>query len=76
MRVDGEKLRRLRERRALSLKDLAARAGIGWVTSWRRETGAVKAVRPSTARKIAEALDVALDDFMIWDDDRGKVAAA
>ena len=46
-----------RLRRALALRDLAASAGIGLTTINRIERGH-QAARPSTARKLAEALGV------------------
>jgi transcriptional regulator with XRE-family HTH domain len=56
-RVDGEKLRTLRERRFLSHRDLAKRAGVSPTTILNLEAGRVEAQR-STVRKLAEALEV------------------
>jgi len=56
-RVDGEKLRTLRERRFLSHRDLAKRAGVSPTTVLNLEAGRVEAQR-RTVRKLAEALGV------------------
>jgi len=56
-RVDGEKLRTLRERRFLSHRDLAKRAGVSPTTVLNLEAGRVEAQR-RTVRKLAEALEV------------------
>ena len=50
-------LRRLRERKALSMKQLAELAGINESTVFRVESGRTKA-QPGTIRKLAKALDV------------------
>jgi transcriptional regulator with XRE-family HTH domain len=57
-RVDGEKLRTLRERRFLSHRDLAKSAGVSPTTVLNLESGRVEAQR-RTVRKLAEALGVA-----------------
>jgi len=51
-------LRQIRERKALSQRDLAQRAGVGEATISRIEQGRVRP-RPSTLRKLAAALGVA-----------------
>src|SRR5215211_1258686 len=51
-----------RESRGLTQRELAAKAGVGEVTVARIETGA--SVTPSTARKIAETLGVAVADLL------------
>jgi transcriptional regulator with XRE-family HTH domain len=51
-----------RESHGLTQRELAAEAGVGEVTVARIETGA--SVTPSTARKIAEALGVAVADLL------------
>jgi transcriptional regulator with XRE-family HTH domain len=56
-RVDGEKLRTLRERRFLSHRDLAKRADVSPTTVLNLEAGRVEAQR-RTVRKLAEALGV------------------
>jgi transcriptional regulator with XRE-family HTH domain len=56
--VDGQKLRDTRKRAALSMRDLAGKAGVGYLTVFRLEHGRVKDARPSTLRKLAAALKV------------------
>jgi len=56
-RVDGEKLRQLREARFLSHRDLAKRADVSPTTVLNLEAGRVEAQR-RTIRKLAIALDV------------------
>lgn len=52
-----KRLRELREAQFWSQQDLADKAGVSRVTISRLETG-LEAARPSTARKLAEALGV------------------
>ena len=56
-RIDGEKLRALREARFLSHRDLAKRADLSPTTVLNLEAGRVEAQR-RTVRKLAEALGV------------------
>ena len=56
--IDGEKVRAARERRYLSQRELAERAGINRNTVWRIEGSGLTEVHPRTIRKIAEALSV------------------
>ncbi len=51
-----------RRRRALALRDLAAKSGVGVSTINRLELGHQLA-RPSTVRRLAEALNVEPDDL-------------
>ena len=80
MRVDPETLRRERLRRALTQKELAAKAGISYVTVSRMENGSAGPVKPPTLRKLADALGVAPDALITWDgngsDDATKKLAA
>jgi transcriptional regulator with XRE-family HTH domain len=69
----GWKLRELRRRRALTLRDLAALSGVGYDTIHGLETDKHQP-RPSTIRKLADALNVAPDMFFT-DEDEGKAAA-
>ena len=55
--IDGEKLRTLRERRFLSHRDLAKKAGVSPTTVLNLEAGKVEAQR-RTVRKLAQALEV------------------
>jgi transcriptional regulator with XRE-family HTH domain len=57
LRVDGQKLKRLRTERALSLRELGARSGVAFDTIGRLELGKQDA-RPRTVRALAAALGV------------------
>jgi transcriptional regulator with XRE-family HTH domain len=57
MEVDVQKLKRLREDRVLSQRELARMANLAYGTVWRLENGYPEA-RTSTIRKIAGALQV------------------
>ena len=56
-------LRRLRESKALSQRDLAALAGLSVTTVNRVETGLRRPI-PSTVRKLAQALGVSPDKLL------------
>jgi len=56
-------LRRLRELRALSQRELAARAKLSVTTVNRIETGQRKPM-PKTVRKLAEALEVTPEELL------------
>jgi transcriptional regulator with XRE-family HTH domain len=55
--VDVHKLRELRQRRVLTLRELEARSGVSYNTIWRLENGKGGA-QPRTIRKLAAALGV------------------
>ena len=57
MEIDVEKLKELREARALSLRELANEAGVGHNTIYRIEHGQGN-VLPRTVRRLAKALGV------------------
>lgn len=57
VRVDTEKLKRLREDLVLSQRELARTAGVTHATVWRLENGFDMA-RPETVRKLAGVLSV------------------
>ena len=57
MEVNGLKLRDLRERRALSLRELSELSGVNYNAIWRIEVGRTGA-QPRTVRRLAEALGV------------------
>ena len=59
----NENLKRIREMRALSRKDLAGQSDVDESTVYRAEHGQTK-LRPSTVRKLAQALDVPPDELM------------
>ncbi|PLS87238.1 MAG: hypothetical protein CYG60_02995 [Actinobacteria bacterium] len=58
MEVDGMTLRALRERQALSLRELSDVSGVNYNAIWRIEVGRTGA-QPRTVRRLAEALGVA-----------------
>ena len=71
----GWKLRELRRRRALTLRDLGTLAGVTYDGIHALEVGKHQP-RPSTVRKLADALGV--DPAVLFSDeevDEGKVAA-
>jgi len=55
-------LKKLREKRALSLTDLAEKSGVNRITIHRIETGKQKPM-PRTIRKLAEALQVDVEEL-------------
>ena len=57
MKVNGVKLRELREQQALSLRELSELSGVNYNAIWRIEVGRTGA-QPRTVRKLAAALDV------------------
>ncbi len=56
--IDAEKLRRLREQRLLTLRELADSAGVSHNAIWLIESGRTHSTFPSTVRKLAAALGV------------------
>jgi transcriptional regulator with XRE-family HTH domain len=83
MKIKREELRRERLRRALSMRGLAEKAGISYVTLSRIENGSGEDVRPTTLRKISDALGIEPDILIDWraeglgddDSETGKAAA-
>jgi transcriptional regulator with XRE-family HTH domain len=63
MEVDVRKLRELRERRALSLRELSALSGVNYNSIWRIEAGRTGA-QPRTVRKLAAALGVEPEELV------------
>jgi transcriptional regulator with XRE-family HTH domain len=63
MEVDAVKLKRLREERVLSQRELARMAGLTHQTVWRYENGSANA-HPRTIRKIAGVLGVQPKDLV------------
>jgi transcriptional regulator with XRE-family HTH domain len=57
MEVDVTKMKRLREERVLSQRELASMAGLTQMTVWRIENG-YRDARPQTIRKLARVLGV------------------
>ena len=66
IRVDTERLKRLRRERALSQRDLARASGVGLDTVNKLETG-IRDALPVTLRKLADALRVEPRDLMKGD---------
>lgn len=58
VKIDGEKVRAVREQRFFSQRELAGKAGINHNTVWRIEGDNSVEVHPRTIRRIAEALSV------------------
>lgn len=58
-----DKLKQLRKRRALTLQELGDAAGVSYNSVWRLEHGKHGA-RPSTLRKLAEALNVPVEELV------------
>ena len=64
--VDGEALQRLRQDRALSLRELGDLSGVAFDTINKLELGK-RAAQPRTIRKLAEALGVESRELMKGD---------
>ena len=58
VKIDGGKVKTVREERFFSQRELAGKAGINHNTVWRIEGGDSIEVHPRTIRKLAEALSV------------------
>lgn len=69
MDVNGEKLRELRGRKALAMRELAERADVNLNSIYLIENGRQKGAHPSTIRKLAEALGVKPVELMKGGDD-------
>jgi transcriptional regulator with XRE-family HTH domain len=63
VRIDVEKLRELREERALSLRELSEASGVSHTTIWEHERGK-EGAHPRTVRLLAEALGVTPRELM------------
>jgi transcriptional regulator with XRE-family HTH domain len=57
-RISGVRLRKVRDRRLLSQRELAERAGLSPTTILKLESGRVDEPHPRTIRKLADALEV------------------
>lgn len=68
------RLRRVRERQALTMRELAAQAGVALGTVYRLEHG--KPAELPTVRKLAAALGVRPHELMAPEPDEGQHAAA
>ncbi len=58
------KLKELRQRRVLTLRELEEESGVSYNTIWRLENGYTEA-RPSTIRKLAAALGVEPEELIV-----------
>ena len=75
MPFDGSKLRELRLRRALTLRELGEISGVAYDSINAIELGKQQP-RPSTVRRLAVALGVSPEVFFAeLDEDQGKAAA-
>lgn len=63
MRIDVENLKKLREDRALSLRELAQASGVSHTTIWDHERGK-EGAHPRTIRLLARALGVTPRELM------------
>jgi transcriptional regulator with XRE-family HTH domain len=63
MEVNVDKLRQLRRRRVLTLRELEKESGVSYNTIWRIENG-YREARPSTIRKLAAALGVEAEELV------------
>jgi transcriptional regulator with XRE-family HTH domain len=57
-RISRDRLRKVRDMRLLSQRELAERAGLSPTTILKLESGRVDEPHPSTIRKLADALEV------------------
>ena len=71
MEVNVAKLKELRQRRVLTLRELEAESGVSYNTIWRLENGYTDA-RPSTIRKLAAALGVEASELVVPAGDSGN----
>jgi transcriptional regulator with XRE-family HTH domain len=62
--VDGARLRWIRERRALSMRELGKKAGVNPLTIGRLEKGR-RTAQLETVRKLAGALEVEVDELLV-----------
>ena len=67
-------IRELRQRKLLSQRELAQKAGVSETTIVKLEMGATKP-QPRTLRKIAEALGISAEDMADLMAEAGKAAA-
>jgi transcriptional regulator with XRE-family HTH domain len=64
MEVNVQRLRKLRQTRVLTLRELEEESGVSYNTIWRLENG-YRQARPSTIRKLAAALGVEPTDLIV-----------
>ena len=68
VRIDGAKLRELRRRRMLSLRELGERSGVAFDNINKYENGH-RSAQPRTVRKLADALGVDPEELTKENDD-------
>ena len=71
MDFDRRALARIRAARALSLRELAEKAGMAEGAVWRLESGVTKRPHPSTMRKLSAALGIEPTELMLDIDNAG-----
>src|SRR5258706_10692668 len=77
--VFGQRVKRMREQRGLSVQELAKRAGTHYQTIWKIERGSLREPSIVLAQKIARALGVGVDyliDMFNEDEDSEPEPAA
>jgi transcriptional regulator with XRE-family HTH domain len=72
----GERVKTLRERQGLTQSELAQRCGIAQATISRLETGDLKDVQSSVAKRLARALGVTVDYLVGMYEDEGQLQPA
>jgi transcriptional regulator with XRE-family HTH domain len=65
-RADGDALRYWRKRRGLTLKRLYQESGVSYATISRIETGVVSEPHDDTMQKLADALELDVDELWIY----------
>jgi transcriptional regulator with XRE-family HTH domain len=58
MEVNVPRLKELRQRQVLSLRELEERSGVSYATTWRLESGRARRAHPRTIRRLAHALGI------------------
>jgi len=62
--ISGDRLRKVRDERLLSQRELAERAGLSPTTIQKLESGRVDEPHPRTIRKLADALEVDANELV------------
>ena len=62
--ISGDRLRKVRDKRLLSQRELAERAGLSPTTILKLESGRVDEPHPRTIRKLTDALEVDPDELL------------
>jgi transcriptional regulator with XRE-family HTH domain len=72
MKVSAEILRTQRMKKAMTQKELAAAAGVSYITISRMENGQSGPVKPPTLRKLSTALGLLPEELLDWDVEQGS----